>query len=202
MKKFDYNNYSFDGHPVRITLHWTGGAYTPSSLDAEHYQFLIAEEDGKAVTYCGKYTVADQDSTSSDYAAHTKGFNSKNIGISLCGMAGSQENGTFGKYPLTAEQVDEAVELCAFLCEGYDIKPTEQYLASHCEIQRIHGVQQSGKWDISCLEYSPLKWQELNDDIRNQVADRIAHGGSKPSTEKPVVHLSVPRGTAVIVNEV
>lgn len=194
MQKLNYNNYSFDGHPIRITLHWTGGSYIPSSLDAEHYQFLIGYDGEKATTYIGQYSVEDQDSTNQDYAAHTQHFNTKNIGIALCGMAGAQENGTFGVYPITVAQIDEMVRLCAYLCGGYGISPEPESLASHCEINAIHEVEQPGKWDVSALASSEKTWTALNDDFRQQVRKKMnllsdppvacESGGSKPTRDE------------------
>lgn len=173
MQELNYNNYAFAGHPLRITLHWTGGSYVPSSLDAEHYQFLIGYDGENATTYLGKYSVADQDSTTQNYAAHTRHFNTKNIGIALCGMAGAKENGLFGEYPITFQQIHEMVRLCAYLCHGYGITPDPAHLASHCEISEIHGVVQPGKWDVSALTFSENTWTALNDDFRYYIRDKM-----------------------------
>lgn len=199
MKKFDPDTYEFSGSPVRITLHWTGGSHTPSSLDAEHYQFLI---DGDGVIWEGVYSIADQDSTSSSYAAHTASFNTKNIGVSLCGMAGSQENGSFGSYPITPKQWEAAVGLCALLCTTYDIEPIAEYLASHCEIQAIHGVKQSGKWDVSAVEFLEETWTELNDVFRGQVYQMLLGPAEQPPLEPtPPYEITVlaPAGVKVTV---
>lgn len=175
MQELNYNNYSFAGHPLRITLHWTGGSYVPSSLDAEHYQFLIGYDGANATTYLGKHSVADQDSTDQNYAAHTRQFNTKNIGIALCGMAGAKESGLFGEYPITFQQIHEMFRLCAYLCNGYGITPDPAHLASHCEISEIHGVVQPGKWDVSALTFSKQTWTALNDDFRYHIKERM-HG--------------------------
>lgn len=198
MNKFSYDQFDFNGNPQRITLHWTGGSYTPSSLDAEHYQFLI---DGDGVVWEGKYSVADQDSTKSNYAAHTSQFNTKNIGVAFCAMAGSKEGGTFGKYPITPMQWETALALCAFLCSGYSITPDKLHLASHCEIQSIHGVKQSGKWDISAVTFMDETWYELNDVFRDDVAIRIEIGEDDPVPENEIT-VTVPRGTRVRIVEV
>jgi hypothetical protein len=196
LKKFDANTYEFGGHPVRITLHWTGGSYTPSSLDAEHYQFLI---DGDGDVWCGKYTIEDQDSTASNYAAHTARFNTKNIGVALCGMAGAQENGTFGQYPLNERQFHAMVSLCALLCNQYGLVVAKETLASHCEIQEIHGVAQFGKWDISAVTFTNKTWTALNDMIRDAVQDQKDESGiNAPSTDK-TIYISVPAGVDVEV---
>jgi len=200
MNKFSYDQFDFNGNPQRITLHWTGGSYTPSSLDAEHYHFLI---DGDGVVWEGKYSVADQDSTKSSYAAHTSQFNTKNIGIAFCAMAGSKEGGTFGKYPITESQWETAIALCAFLCSGYSITPDKQHLASHCEIQSIHGVKQSGKWDVSAVTFMDETWYELNDVIRDDVAIRIDIGEDEDEPPRgDEITITVPRGTTVRIVEV
>lgn len=195
LKAFDPSTYAFTGHPERITLHWTGGSYTPSSLDAEHYQFLI---DGDGKVWCGNYSIEDQDSTSTNYAAHTKGFNSKNIGVSLCGMAGAQENGTFGEYPITGEQWNAAISLCAQLMRIYKLRVTMQTLASHCEIQNIHGKPQNGKWDISAVDFLSETWLELNDIFREEVAESLEYAHAIESAQ-PVTRIHVPQGTIVDV---
>jgi len=201
MNKFNRDQFNFNGNPKRITLHWTGGSYTPSSLDAEHYHFLI---DGNGVVWQGKYSVADQDITNSNYAAHTSQFNTKNIGVAFCAMAGSKENGTFGAYPITVAQWDAAISLCTFLCSGYFIEPDKKHLASHCEIQSIHGVRQSGKWDVSAVTFMEETWAKLNDVFRDDVAIQIeiGDGGTEPPAPENEITVTVPRGTTVNIVEV
>ena len=197
MKALDRDTYRFDGSPERITLHWTGGSYTPSSLDAEHYHFLI---DGDGCVWLGKYSVLDQDSTASSYAAHCAGFNTKNIGVAFCAMAGAQENGSFGKYPINQLQWQVAIELCAWLLRGYGLNPTESCLASHCEIERIHGRKQSGKWDVSAVKFRSETWSELNDVFRNLVREYKEE--ATEFEDMPEITVTVPIGTIVNVVEI
>ena len=64
----------------RIILHWTAGAYTASSIDKQHYHILV-EGDGGLVR--GDHTIDDNVNTKDDdYAAHTRGANTRAIGVS------------------------------------------------------------------------------------------------------------------------
>ena len=140
-----------DRSSSRMILHWTAGRHTASYLDKKHYHFLI-EGDGTVVK--GYYKPEANESTRGGYAAHTRMKNTGSIGISLCAMAGA-EGSPFkaGKYPITKEQVEALCSLIAELSVVYDIPITERTVLSHAEVEKVLGVKQRGKWDISWLPH-------------------------------------------------
>lgn len=161
----------------RIHLHWTGGSYTASSLDKEHYHFLI---DGDLRLIRGKHPVTANlviGSKSSDlYAAHTKGANTGAIGISICSMAEAEDRpGRFGKYPLTEAQWQRAAEAIAELCKRYGIPVTDKTVLTHAEVQPNLGIKQNGKWDIARLPFnqSLVGAKACGDDLRRRVKEAL-----------------------------
>lgn len=136
----------------RIVLHWTGGSYTPSSLDKEHYHFLI---DGDGVVHEGKYPVEANRSTSDadGYAAHTRSLNTGSIGVALCAMAGATTS-DFGQFPIKNDQWSSLFLLLSKLCDQYSIPVTRETVLSHAEVGPTLGVKQRGKWDISVFPFT------------------------------------------------
>lgn len=163
-----------DASPVRVIVHWTAGAPNASSLDKEHYHVLV-EQDLELVR--GVFTIKDNDNTGDDrYAAHTKGKNTRSIGISLCGMSGSSEHPFIpGPHPIKEPQWDRAARVVAELCERYDIPVTPQTVLQHGEVQEILGAPQNGKWDVCRLPWKP-NWShaQVGEDFRTRVKDHLA----------------------------
>lgn len=161
----------------RIILHWTGGSYVASSLDKEHYHFLI---DGDLRLIRGKHpvtaNVAIGSKTSDHYAAHTKGANTGSIGVSICSMAEAQDRpGRFGKYPLTEAQWQRAAETIAELCKRYGIPVTDKTVLTHAEVQTNLGIKQNGKWDIARLPFnqSLVGAKACGDDLRRRIKEAL-----------------------------
>jgi len=138
----------------RIVWHWTAGVNKANALDKKHYHFII-EGDGTVVPGVHRPEANNpirnpQDSTT--YAAHTKGANTKAIGIALAGMRQAVERPfSPGPSPITAAQIDALVALTAELCSKYKIQPSRRTVLSHAEVQPTLGIAQRGKWDISWL---------------------------------------------------
>lgn len=131
----------------RIILHWSAGSHTPSSIDKEHYHFIVAG-DGKIVK--GDHKVEDNISTSDGlYAAHTRGLNGGSIGVAMAGMLGAEGPGKLGKYPLTKVQFDACIDLVKKLARQYKIPVTATTVLSHAEVQTTLGIKQNGKVDIA-----------------------------------------------------
>lgn len=162
----------------RIINHWTGGSYAASSLDKEHYHFLI-EGDGAIVL--GEHPVTANErvagKTTDDYAAHTLNCNSGSIGVSMCSMGGAVERPySPGRWPYTKDQFDAMVHLNAVLCIRYSIPVSPKTVLSHAEVQDNLKIKQRGKWDISVLPNgSPLyhNAQKIGDIFRARVETRI-----------------------------
>lgn len=131
----------------RLIIHWTAGSHTPSSVDREHYHFIVA---GNGAVVKGDHRVDDNLSTADGvYAAHTKGCNGGAIGVAMAGMLGAEGPTKLGKYPLTKIQWDACMALVKKLCKEYKIPITPSTVLSHAEVQATLGIKQNGKIDIS-----------------------------------------------------
>ena len=138
----------------RVICHWTAGAHKASSLDKEHYHFLV-EADGKVVR--GRRSIADNVSTADGvYAAHTKGANTGAIGIAVCAMAGARQSPFLaGPSPMLESQWLRLADVAAELCRAYSLPVTPQTVLGHGEVQVLLGIAQEGKWDPMVLPWAP-----------------------------------------------
>jgi N-acetyl-anhydromuramyl-L-alanine amidase AmpD len=166
----DWPKVKMDG----IRWHWSGGAYTPSHLDLSHYHFAI---DGNGIYYDGvpiEYNAPPL--VSGKYAAHTRGNNSRMIGISCCSMGGALERGPYGKWPLLERQIETLITLSVALCHFYEIPVSDKRTMSHAEVQPNLGIKQNGKWDIAVFPFAPEynTAKKCGDYIRKRVAAGLA----------------------------
>lgn len=158
----------------RVIVHWTAGGYTVSATDREHYHFIV---DGNLVWVRGDYSIKANVSTSDadGYAAHTKSFNTKSIGIAAACMAGAIESPfSAGKYPLLEEQWLGLAAGAAYLCRKYGIPVTPTTVLQHGEVQKNCGVPQENKWDIMKLPWAPT-WtpENVGNAFRSEVSRRL-----------------------------
>ena len=173
----------------RIIIHWTAGSYTASSLDREHYHFLI-EGDGKVVR--GKHAVTVNDNTQDgEYARHTLSLNTNSIGVALCAMAGATERPfSTGKYPITQSQWSALAKLLRQLCDRYSIPVLPRTVLTHAEVEPVLGVAQRKKWDVTATpEDSPMRLrspQYVGDQIRRNV--QALTEKPEPTDQKIVLH--------------
>lgn len=144
----------------KIIIHWTAGGYYPTEYEKQYYHFLI-DKDGK--TYKGKYSPeANLNCSKGNYAMHTGGGNTGAIGVSLCAMAGFKNKQNTGKYPITPQQFEAAMKLCAQLCIKYKINITPDTVLTHYEFGIKHpSTTSAGKIDIIYLP--PYSWVAQND---------------------------------------
>ena len=153
----------------RIILHWTGGKYTPSSTDFEHYHFLV-DKCGDILK--GKYTPEDNlNCNDGKYAAHCGGFNTGSIGLSICAMWDYQSPKHIGDYPFVRVQGEAAWSYCATLLKKYNLKPSKDTVMTHYEVGKMLPKSTSaGKIDITYIPYEPtISADEAGDYIRNKV---------------------------------
>lgn len=169
--------------PKRIITHWTASDYDAAG-ELGHYHYLIELKIGEPY-------IPDDDTVrvvedvpvennmrrlsglpATEYAAHTRNFNSYSIGVALCGMraakdfrpAGGVDPGT---HPVTARQVRTLFALCAMLCKTYDLDPNDPTsLFTHYEAEALHGVDQNDKWDITWAPGLGLDKDKVGDWIR------------------------------------
>lgn len=177
----------------RIIWHWSAGTHTPSTLDKEHYHFIIA---GDGTVHPGKWPVeANEKPVKGKYAAHTLNCNTGSIGIAVAAMAGAIERPfDAGKYPITPAQVDALIALSRKLGKQYGIPVTPQTMLSHAEVQPTLGIKQRGKWDIAWLPGmdAPGDSVSVGGKLRalfltpNPVADSLAPDpAAKPAPKPP-----------------
>lgn len=175
--------------PRRIVLHWTAGASVASQNDTKHYHVLI---QGSGEPILGLPSLAANcrnippvaPAWSWDhpegYAPHTRRFNSWSMGISLCGMLdateGHEEN---SPYPISVQQTDALLKILARACKLYGLWPTPHRIMTHEEVQRLHGVDQPGKWDIRWLPIHDgvIRGNDVGPWIRDSVAARMCRRG-------------------------
>lgn len=161
------------GHPERVIVHWTAGAYACSALDREHYHFIV---DGDGNVHRGDHTVADNDTaTDDDYAAHTRGCNTKSIGVAVACMAGAVERPfKEGRFPMKREQWLRMAQVVAELCLWYKIPVTPRTVLGHGEVQRVLGITQAGKWDPMVLPWTPtLTYEQVGNMFRAEVQQAL-----------------------------
>jgi hypothetical protein len=173
-----------DSSAKQIVAHWTGGSYVPSSLDRNHYHFLV---DGEAVVHPGEFLVSANDFlVTGEYAAHVRYWNTKTIGLAVCCMAGAKEKPFDpGRYPIKRIQWDTLAELAATLCVRYGIPITEKTVLMHSEVEPTIGIPQRGKWDINVMPggHAPMDPQDAGAQLRNDVRTAYAKLTSPPATE-------------------
>lgn len=147
-------------NPRRIICHWTAGAYTVSELDKTHYHIILQDQaalkrGAGVLPVRGVHSIADNDRTGDgDYAAHTAKCNTGSIGLSVACMAGAVR-GNAGHYPLTNLLWERLAQAAAECCQRYGIPVTEQTVLQHGEVERLLGIPQSGKWDVTWKPWAP-----------------------------------------------
>lgn len=143
-----------------IVFHWTGGNYTPCSVDLEHYHYLI---DGQGGVHTGKYTPEDNiNCNDGKYAAHCGGGNTGRIGLAICCRK------DLNTLP-TRKQVEAMCNLAAQLCYVYGLKPID--CITHAEFGQANPKTTSyGKIDINELPYAAVKGvKPCGDYLRNKI---------------------------------
>lgn len=153
----------------RIIIHWTGGTNQPSSVDYEHYHYLVT---GGGLVVKGKYAPEDNlNCNDGKYAQHCGGGNTGSIGVAMCGMTGFKGTKNSTKFHLTRYQCERAFKLIAELCVKYDIQITPQTVLTHYEFGQTHPKTSSyGKIDITYLHPFPeVTANKIGDFIRNKI---------------------------------
>ncbi len=154
----------------RIILHWTAGAHTASATDKQHYHILV-QGDGTLVR--GDHTIDDNVNTGDDdYAAHTRGTNTRSIGVSACSMAGAQQSPFKpGSFPMKKSQWLTMAAVTAELATFYAIPVTPTTILGHGEVQKNLKIKQNGKWDPMVLPWdTSLSSAQVGNLFRAEVA--------------------------------
>lgn len=157
---------------LRLHWHWTAGGPDILPEESDSYNYIFRWPDGKCVS-----CVPDKNQIppllNGAYAAHTRGANSRALGLSMDGMALAKERPfDAGKYPITEEQVNALVEKSAFLNRKYGIAVTRSTNLSHAEVETTLKIKQRQKWDIMWLPGmdKPGNAIEVGDFLRKKVS--------------------------------
>lgn len=159
----------------RIIIHWTAGTYAPNSVEKERYHYLIGYErlpEERGVIHRGKYRPEDNiDCTDGEYAAHTGGGNTGSIGVAICAMLAYRDIKHIGNYPIKPVQMEKCYELCAMLCNKYNIQISKNTVMTHYEFGRKNPHTTSrGKPDIMYLSSNPsLPSGKIGEFIRGKI---------------------------------
>lgn len=159
----------------RIIMHWSAGAHTVSSLDREHYHFIVS---GAGDVVAGDHAPEDNINTNDGYAAHTRGCNTGSIGVAVAAMAGATERPwNPGAFPITVGQLNLMVRTVAELAKQYGIPVTPKTILSHGEVEGTLGIKQRGKWDIAWLPGmdKPSTCKAVGDKLRSLIAAELAY---------------------------
>src|SRR5690348_5121808 len=115
----------------RVILHWTGGAYTVSGLDKQHYHAII-DKAGHSVK---------GDTPAGSVCAHTRNLNSGSYGLSIAAMAGAQEGGPYGSFPMLELQYERVAQAAADVVAAYDLAVTPRTVLCHQEVTFVYGPE-------------------------------------------------------------
>ena len=120
----------------------TAGTNKPNAHEKECYHFLV---DDKGKITKGNHKPEDNLDCSSNYAPHTGGGNTGNIGVAMCGMLDS-------RYPLTPPQVEATCKLVAELSKKYNIPINSKNVLTHAELgNQFPSSTSFGKIDINAI---------------------------------------------------
>ena len=153
----------------RIIIHWTAGTGSPSSIDKQHYHYLV---DDKGRVHTGIFSPEDNENCNDGkYAQHTGGGNTGSIGVAMCGMLNFHSREDVGKYPLTKAQCERMFKLIADLSAKYRIPITSSNIMTHYEFGlRNPRTSSAGKIDIIYLPpYPEITKEKTGDFIRAKV---------------------------------
>lgn len=177
--------------PERLVLHWTAGTHRAGSHELLRYHALVEHREGDpsdpsddsvrmvqgvpVSRNCGtvEFPPAHED-PEAGYAAHVRLFNSGSIGLAACAMRGAVDRRPEGSVdpgpsPLTRVQVGALVKRSVEFLSTYDLRPIDDRLMTHREVETLHGVEQPGKWDVTWLPFSDLGPDEVGPWLREQV---------------------------------
>jgi hypothetical protein len=143
-----------------VILHWTAGDYA-TVFPAYHFCLSGASNVSVHATHDLRANMRDvRIDASRAYAAHTQGRNSYAAGIAVCAMQGATPF-DFGRYPLSAEQIEALCIVAATVVRAYGIALTG--VRTHAEAALEDGYFGAGnddvRWDIARLKPSsePLR---------------------------------------------
>lgn len=180
--------------PRGVVLHWTAGGLVSTEKERWHYHWLVEHHEGDPTdptddrvriragvppeNQLRDLTMADPTyhprKHPDGYGAHVARWNNRRLGVALCGMRDAVDHRPDGDVdpgpsPITRRQVLGTISLCISICRQYGLDPVPEQLCMHEEVERLHGVDQAGKWDIGWIPGSGLALEECGPWIREQV---------------------------------
>jgi len=141
-----------EGDLRSISLHWTAHDYE-AVFPAYHFCLRGVSDVVIVQTHDLRANMRDlRGDPFRPYAAHTLGRNSWSIGLAVCGMAGARPS-DFGRYPLTAAQIDGLCVVARTLADLYGIPLAA--IRTHAEAALDDGYfgadGDAARWDIARL---------------------------------------------------
>ena len=175
----------------RIIIHWTAGGNKANATDKRHYH-IIVEGDGNIAYGNHPFSANDPIRSPNDgstYAAHTRGANTKAIGIAMAGMRGAKERPfDHGPSPITKVQVAALVAEVARLCRANGIPVTRETVLTHAEVQSTLGIAQRNKWDVMWLPGMAAAGDahKIGDHLRERIVVSASNKSALHTTPRPV----------------
>lgn len=207
----------------RLIWHWTAGRHHPSPEELLRYHYLIAHDYGEDIDDDGDDVArliegvpvennlrsvaapaAHQgpivDGKPVGYAAHTAGFNSWSIGLSLCGMRGAVDRRPElgvepGPSPITVLQIRCLIASSVSIGALHGLEPVPEQMFSHYEAESIHGVDQvpagpgTWKWNVTWLPHRP---DMPKDDVGPWLREQVARWRDRKSVDLPDRWVGLP----------
>jgi hypothetical protein len=146
---------------TRLHLHWTAGGHKANATDRRAYHALF-EGDAKVI-----FSASPEVRRS-----HTLNANGGAIGLSMCCMAGAQEQPfNPGAAPMTVLQLHAMCEQAAVWSLAFDIPVSPWSILTHAEVQPTLGIKQRNKWDVTWIPGMPATADPIN--VGNRIRDII-----------------------------
>ena len=164
------------GEVRSIALHWTAGDYE-TVFPSYHFCLRGADDVYVVATHDLVANLRDLRGGSDEpYAAHVAGRNSWSVGIAVCAMGGATPR-DFGRWPITAKQVDALARVAGGLASTYAVPLGA--IRTHAEFALEDGYFGAGgddrRWDIARLEPRPASLEprealEIGEVLRRRIA--------------------------------
>ncbi len=159
-----------------IALHWTAADYD-AVFPAYHLCLRGADDVHVVHTHDLRANMRDLTAGQSEpYAAHVAGRNSRTVGIAVCAMGGATPH-DFGRWPLTAAQVDALARVARIVAERYAIPLAAiRTHAEHACDDGYFGAGDDERWDIARLAPSdarldPAEAATVGNFLRRRIAE-------------------------------
>ncbi len=202
------NGFEWPKRPIegieRMILHWTagdrdipnGGIHIATPEEMFRYHILVEHDEGPTpdpaddeINVLAGVPIerntgdlsgrsAAHNDPRKGYAAHTRGFNTGSLGLSLCGMRGAVDYRPGGDVdpgpsPISSRQVEVMIGLIVQFCRIWGYAPTEDRVFTHWEAGALHGRDQGSRWDIGWIPGHIFERRDVGPWIRRYASETI-----------------------------